>query len=205
MVFGALPCFDRAAVKIPVLALFVALSVLTVGWPAHADPYEDARAAYDRGDNAAALRLWQPLAQAGDARAQFWLGAMYDLGRGVPQDHALAASWYRYAAEQGLPSAQHNLAHMYEMGHGLPADYAMSAAVAWYRRAADQGYSAAQLNLGALYTEGRGVRRDYVQAYKWLTLAGAEHNRSFVVRRMTPQEIAAGDELVRAWTAKRER
>ena len=191
--------------KIAVLALFVTLSALAVAGPVHAGPYEEAKAAYDRGDAAAALQIWRPLAQAGEAKAQFWLGAMYDLGRGVPQDHATAASWYRYAAEQGLPSAQHNLAHMYEMGHGLPADYAMSAAVIWYRRAAEQGYGAAQLNLGALYTEGRGVKRDYVQAYKWLTLAGADHNRKFVADRMTPKQIAAGEELVRAWQAKPEK
>ena len=117
----------------------------------------------------------------------------------------MAASWYRYAAEQGLPSAQHNLAHMYEMGQGVPADYAMSAAVMWYRRAAEQGYSAAQLNLGALYTEGRGVRRDDVQAYKWLTLAGAAHNRNFVAQRMNPKQIAMAEQLVREWKPKPEK
>ena len=191
--------------KLPVLPLFVVLAALAVAGPVRAGPYEEAKAAYDRGDNAAALRIWRPLAQSGEAKAQFWLGAMYDLGRGVPQDHATAASWYRYAAEQGLPNAQHNLAHMYEMGHGLPADYAMSAAVLWYRRAAEQGYSAAQLNLGSLYTEGYGVKRDYVQAYKWLTLAGAAHNLKFVTDRMTPQQIAAAEELVRAWQAKPEK
>ena len=190
--------------KLAALALF-ALSALAVAGPVRAGPYEEAKATYDRGDYAAALQIWRPLAQAGDVKAQFWLGAMYDLGRGVPQDHVMAASWYRYAAEQGNPNAQHNLAHMYEMGQGLPADYAMAAAVLWYRRAAEQGYSAAQLNLGALYTEGRGVKRDYVQAYKWLTLAGAAHNRNFVAQRMTPKQIAVGDELVRAWTAKPER
>ncbi len=191
--------------RTPALPLFAALAALAAAGPAFAGPYEDAKAAYDRGDNTAALQIWRPLAQAGEAKAQFWLGAMYDLGRGVPQDHAMAASWYRYAAEQGLPNAQHNLAHMYEMGHGLPADYAMSAAVMWYRRAAEQGYSAAQLNLGALYTEGRGVKRDYAQAYKWLTLAGADHNRKFVSDRMTPQQVAAAEELVRAWSAKPEK
>ena len=192
--------------KLSGLALFAlsALALAAAG-PVCAGPNEEAKAVYDRGDYVAALRIWRPLAQEGDAKAQFWLGAMYDLGRGVPQDHVMAASWYRYAAEQGNPNAQHNLAHMYEMGQGLPADYALAAAALWYRRAADQGYSAAQLNLGALYTEGRGVKRDYVQAYKWLTLAGADFNRKFVATRMTPRQIAAAEELVRAWQAKPEK
>ena len=43
---------------------------------------------------------------------------------------------------------------------------------------------------------------DNVQRF---TLAGAAHNRNFVAQRMTPQQIAAGDELVRAWQAKPEK
>jgi TPR repeat protein len=131
--------------------------------PALAGPFEDARAAYRNGDYATALRLWQPLAEEGDANAQFWMGAAYDLGRGVPTDYAAAALWYRKAAEQGLVNAQYNLAHMYEQSHGVPPDYAMSAAATWYRRAADQGMTR-RSNLGILFATGRGVRRDYVQA-----------------------------------------
>ncbi|MFI4998314.1 MAG: tetratricopeptide repeat protein [Reyranellales bacterium] len=191
--------------KVPTLLLFVALSVIAGAGSALAGPYEQAKAAYDRGDDVAAFQLWRPLADGGDANAQFWLGAMYDLGRGVKQDYGAASAWYRRSAEQGNPNAQHNLAHMYEMGNGLPADYALAAAVAWYRRAAEQGYAAAQLNLGVLYTKGRGVRRDYIQAYKWFALAGAIRNRRFVAALMTPQDIAEADQLVRQWKAKPER
>ena len=35
------------------------------------------------------------------SRARFTLGVMYGEGRGVPQDYAEAARWYRRAAEQG--------------------------------------------------------------------------------------------------------
>ena len=38
-------------------------------------------------------------ANAGDADAQYNLGASYYLGQGVPQDYAQAAAWYRKAAE----------------------------------------------------------------------------------------------------------
>jgi TPR repeat protein len=47
------------------------------------------------------LREWQPLADQGDADAQFNLGVMYDRGDGIPQDYAEAAKWHRLAAEQG--------------------------------------------------------------------------------------------------------
>ena len=61
--------------------------------------FEDGIAAYDRGDYATALRLWQPLAEEGDPYAQNNLGFMYAEGDGVPLDHIKAARWYRLAAE----------------------------------------------------------------------------------------------------------
>ena len=45
--------------------------------------------------------------------AQFNLGKMYELGRGVTQDDAEAVRWYRLAAEQGHADAQYNLGNMY--------------------------------------------------------------------------------------------
>lgn len=170
-----------------------------------ASPFDDAKAAYERGDDSTALTLFQPLAERGDPSAQFWLGAMYDLGRGVPKDFAAAARWYRRAAEQGNPMAQHNLATMYEQGQGVSAEYALAAAIAWYRRAADQGYAPSQGNLGVLYAEGRGVKRDDVLAYKWFTLGGVAANRSFIAARMLPEQVVEGDRLVSEFKAKPER
>ena len=54
-----------------------------------------------RGDYETAHELVRPLAEQGDALAQYSLGEMYDLGEGVPEDDAEAAKWYRKAAEQG--------------------------------------------------------------------------------------------------------
>ena len=39
-------------------------------------------------------------AEQGDASAQNRLGIMYKTGRGVPQDDAEAARWYRLAAKR---------------------------------------------------------------------------------------------------------
>ena len=58
--------------------------------------------AYDTGDYAAALREWRPLAEQGDAKAQYNLGVMYAKGEGVAQDYAQAAEWYNLAAAQGV-------------------------------------------------------------------------------------------------------
>jgi TPR repeat protein len=70
-------------------------------------------AAAGRGDYAAALRLWRPLADQGDAAAQYNLGLMYVDGHGVAQDDAAAVSWFRKAADQGYADAQYNLGLMY--------------------------------------------------------------------------------------------
>jgi uncharacterized protein len=81
-------------------------------------------------------------AEKGDANAQFVLGLKYDTGKGVPQDYAEAAKWYRKAAEQGYAEAQFNLGSMYDEGRGVPQDYAEAAK--WYRKAKDQGVASAQ-------------------------------------------------------------
>src|SRR5216684_6916578 len=75
-------------------------------------PMEDGLIAYERGDYAAALRLWRPPADRGDAAAQYNLGVMYLNGQGVPQDYAAAATWYLKAADQGYAAAQGSLGVM---------------------------------------------------------------------------------------------
>jgi TPR repeat protein len=92
---------------------------------------------YLKGDYQAAFEEWLPLAELGDAEAQFNLGVMYDEGAGIKQDLATAASWYRKAAEQGFVDAQTNLGMMYYEGQGIPRD--LAAATEWFRRAASQG------------------------------------------------------------------
>ena len=76
-------------------------------------------------------------AEQGVAKAQFNLGVRYDNGRGVPQDYAEAAKWYRRAAEQGHASAQYNLGVMYSIGQGVPQNN--REAYIWFSLAAASG------------------------------------------------------------------
>ena len=103
--------------------------------------FEAGLAAYERGDYAAALKEWRPLAEQGHAGAQFDLAVMYDNGEGVAQDGAQAVAWYRRAAEQGSVAAQNNLALMYANGYGVPRDYIQ--AYMWFNLAGAQGHTAA--------------------------------------------------------------
>ena len=54
-----------------------------------------------RGDFATALRIFKPLAEQGDADAQYHLGMMYALGKGVPLDNVYAYMWVNIAASSG--------------------------------------------------------------------------------------------------------
>ena len=61
--------------------------------------FDEAVAAYDRGDYATAVQGFLVHAEQGDAAAQFNLGVMYNNGRGVLKDEAEAVRWYRLAAD----------------------------------------------------------------------------------------------------------
>ena len=98
--------------------------------------------AYDRGDYAAALKIWEPLAERGDARAQFNLGVTFFNGQGVPHNPFKAVEWYRAAADQGYGPAQANLSFMYETGQGLLQNYIE--AYKWSSLAASHGVEASK-------------------------------------------------------------
>ena len=63
-----------------------------------------------------------PLAEHGNPVAQFYIGFMFETGRGVPQNYTEAAMWYRRAAEQGHGGAQYSLGLLYDKGFGVPRD-----------------------------------------------------------------------------------
>jgi hypothetical protein len=134
-----------------------------------AEPVDDALAALERKDYAAAVALFEPLAEQGSTIAQVNLAHLLYDGDGVSANAVQAAKWFRLAAEQGDENAQYNLGVMYENGKGVERD--LAEAVKWWRKAARQGYADAQYNLGAMYYNGRGVEKDYVRAYMWKSLA----------------------------------
>jgi len=89
-----------------VLAAALALSVVR---PAAAD-FADAIEAYDQGDYATTFAETRPLAERGDADAQYMLGFLYERGEGVARDLTRAYAWYILAARQGDAFAAQALA-----------------------------------------------------------------------------------------------
>ncbi|MGH6856621.1 MAG: tetratricopeptide repeat protein [Methylocella sp.] len=157
----------QAGVQRTAAGLLVAVLV-AVASPLRAGDRE-ARRAFDAGRFAEARHLWLPLAGTGDAEAALNLGLLYDLGRGVPRDSAMAYHWYRQAAEAGLTQAAFNVAVMLDSGDGAPRDSAEAAL--WYARAAAGGHHRAQYALAQLYAAGDGVPRNPATAEVWYRAA----------------------------------
>lgn len=134
--------------------------------------FEAGWGAYQQGDFATALAVWRPLAEAGEARAQFNLGVMFDQGRGVARDRESAILWWRKASEQGMTQAMHNLANIYISGEGAAQDY--EEALKWLRLAAEKGLARSQYTLGKMYSYGLGVAPDEGQAVTWYRKAAEQ-------------------------------
>jgi TPR repeat protein len=102
------------------------LLCMAVEAPAIAQDFDKGLAAARVGDYETALLEWRPLAEQGDAGAQYNLGLMYANGDGVIQDYAEAVNWYRLAAAQGDAGAQNNLGIMYANGRGVIQDHVLA-------------------------------------------------------------------------------
>ncbi len=149
--------------------------------PARAEVYvPPGLKAYQRGDYATALATWRPLAEAGDPTSQYFLGLLYDKGKGVLQDTVTANRWYEKAAEGGYEHAQYIIAWRYHQGEGVPRD--LQRAVYWFRVSGERGYRGSQFWLGALYARGDGVPVDPVEAGKWYRAAAEQGDTESMYR-----------------------
>lgn len=191
--------------RLLVSAVVFCLAFLVTG-PVVAQDSGRALEAYNRGDYTTALREWTPLADQGNADAQFNLGRIYENGRGVAQDYTAAVTWYRRAAEQGHERAQFNLGSMYHFSPGVTQDYA--AAATWYRKSAEQGHEGAQLMLGSMYNKGWGVRQDDMLALMWFELAASQgsslafESRDVIAARLSRAAVDEAKRLARECRAQ---
>jgi TPR repeat protein len=121
-------------------------------------------------DEVKAVEWLEKAATQSDAKAQFKLSLIYDMGEpGVPIDNVKAVDWLQKSAIQGNIDAQTVLGSMYG-GIGMitingPKDPAK--AVEWLQKAANQGDSYAQELLGGMYFQGKGITKDIIKAAEW--------------------------------------
>ena len=79
--------------------------------------------AYHHHDYVLAAKYLLPLAEQGSAKAQTYVGFMYENGLGLAQNYAQAVRWLRDAADQGAPTAQVLLGELYDRGLGVKRDF----------------------------------------------------------------------------------
>ena len=198
-------CASYQQYRMKGLLVLPVLLFLLFGSPASAD-YQKGSDAAQKGDYAAALKEWKPLAEKGNAGAQNSLGYMYSIGQGVTQDYKTAYKWYKLSAEQGNAEAQYNMGLMYDEGYGVIQND--KAAFTWYTMAAKKGYADAQYNLALMYGTGRGVIKDYTRAHMWWGISASQGikdaawNRDIVGTVMTPSQIEKAQGLAHECVAK---
>lgn len=166
--------------------------------PAMAQSVEAGIAAWQAGNHEEAVRQWRPLADRGDADAQYNLAQAYKLGRGVPVNLNLAEQWYERAARQGHEQAGANL------GLILFQNGQRQRAMPYIQRAAEAGDPRAQYVLGTALFNGDVVGRDWPRAYAMMSRAAAAGLPPAVTQlrqmeqHLSPEDRARGADLARA-------
>ena len=147
------------------LFMFKMMLVLLLSFQAAQASLSKGLAAAQSGDFATAYELWLPMAERGDAAAQFNLGLLHSkqlIPQASPEE---AVKWYLLAATKGYVDAQFNLGIKYDKGVGV--EQSAAEAFSWYFKAVNNGHPQAQFNVANMYRDGRGVEHNSEQAATW--------------------------------------
>lgn len=169
------------SLEISIVTKATFLFLFAVSCSAFAGVFEQGKAAYDSKNYATAVAKFKIEVEQGNARAQFWLGFMYDEGRGVEQDFAKAMNLYLLAAAQGNQVAQLNISYMYKTGRGVEQNE--NEALRWSEIAASQGLIATPSSFAVIpqpnvavdsikIDENKAADQNDLQMYKTLVSQG---------------------------------
>lgn len=142
------------------LALFMLIASATIT-PARAGNLDSAIDAFEQKNYEQAFEQFEPLAQHGNASAQFYLAVMYNNGQGVDANVDQAVAWLQRAAKSGHAESQYLLGKFFAAGRGVQRD--IGATRRLWTRAGNKGVLEAQTGLARFYANGG----DWVRAVKW--------------------------------------
>lgn len=150
------------------VAIFAALWLTAT--PVNAQSLERGWDAYLAGRYAEAWRELRPLAERGNADAQYYVGTMTQHGHGARAHARRGAEWYDKAGRQGHAPAQFALGFLLYYGGGdgdgeIFAD--AKAAAPWLLHAALRNVVPAQHLVGRMYRDGDGLPADPAKALDW--------------------------------------
>lgn len=172
--------------------LFIALIALVI-WRLIPLSTEQELAAANRawrtGHFDEATRIWSPLADQGQPRAQALMGWSHEVGQGSEQDMDRAIRLYRQAAQAGDAFGQYRLGEVYLRGAGVKRD--LHEAFRWMELAARNGDVPAMLKVGILHLMGVNGRVELAEAKQWLYQASQKGNKMAL---QVLQEIALAEE-----------
>ena len=173
--------------------------------------YKRGKASFDGEVFDNAFKYFQLAAEQGHMEAQFWLGKMYEEGKGVSASKKHANKWYAIAAEQGHAAAQYKLADYYLtegifeiLGVDVDSETvddeiaALSASMSeeeienatkpvtenglkWLMLSAEQGFTDAMYDLGKIYDEGEIVPQDINKAKELYTQVIEKGNKKAIL------------------------
>ena len=142
-----------------------AIMIAAVSAPLSAQSVEEGVEAWQQGNYAEAVAMWQALAESGDADAQYNLAQAYRIGRGTQPNAVESRKWFELAAKQGQVDAQTAL------GLLLIQTADRAEALQWLKLAAEQNEPRALLVYGAALYKGDGVPRDPALGYDYVSKA----------------------------------
>ena len=134
---------------------------------------ETAIKTYKDDDYEKALKLFKPIAEDGNAIAEFYMGLIYYEGNDdVPQSFKESVFWFEKSIENGFTGAYSHLGWQYLHGKGVLKS--PKKAFNYFEKASElenkwQDY--AQFYLGRMYLFGKGVEKNLKQAAYWLNKA----------------------------------
>jgi TPR repeat protein len=160
------------------IGLFIGLAVQELRWRFSVmvpkSSLAQAEHEFRAGDDPAALKLFNTLADKNNPVAEYWLAHVTELGLGVLRDPAKAIELYKKAAEQNVDAAELRLGEIYLDGDLVPPDFAQ--AKTYLEMSAYQGNPRAAMLLGQMYRAGIGMKADPTEAYAWSEVATLEGN-----------------------------
>lgn len=155
------------------------------------------------GDRNAARPWYLKAAEAGDARAQAWLGRAYTLGDGMQQDTVEATRWLRLAAGNGDAEARNMLGRWYERPGN--AEHDLRQASALYRQAYEKGDFDGRIAYARLLLNGADEERNPERAvalYRQAAEAGDPRGMSALsALYASGSGVQADPELAEKWLA----
>lgn len=151
---------------------FLLCLLLLLTHVAHAGTLEDGHTAFEAKRYQDAYTIWKPLAEQGDADAQYNFGLLYMNGLGVEKSDRTALWWFTRAAQQGLADAQYNAGVMYYLGKGVYPSH--KTAIEWWQLAVEKGHANAQNNLAIMYAFGYAVKKEPAKAVELWTAAAEQ-------------------------------